>query len=139
MIGSAPATEDATGFMRVWADFVASNSKIFSWISVLGLGFTTLYIVIGITYNLCKSYKIEPLIPLFISCFGIFILNVNPEELVYGMSLADLTYLDGKGIIIGLFVGIVTVFRNICDIQRNGNDIGSLDRRIDFTTGRSDG
>lgn len=109
VIGSAPATEDATGFMRVWADFVASNSKIFSWISVLGLGFTTLYIVIGITYNLCKSYKIEPLIPLFISCFGIFILNVNPEELVYGMSLADLTYLDGKGIIIGLFVGIVTV------------------------------
>ena len=109
VIGSAPATEDATGFMRVWADFVASNSKIFSWISVLGLGFTTLYIVIGITYNLCKSYKIEPLIPLFISCFGIFILNVNPEELVYGRSLADLTYLDGKGIIIGLFVGIVTV------------------------------
>lgn len=30
VIGSAPATEDATGFMRVWADFVASNSKIFS-------------------------------------------------------------------------------------------------------------
>lgn len=25
------------------------------------------------------------------------------------MSLADLTYLDGKGIIIGLFVGIFTV------------------------------
>ena len=61
VIGSAPATEDATGFMRVWADFVASNSKIFSWISVLGLGFTTLYIVIGITYNLCKSYRaIDP-------------------------------------------------------------------------------
>ena len=109
VIGSAPATDNATGFMRAWANFVSANSSVFSWISVLGLGFTSLYITLGITYNLCKTYKIEPLIPLFISVFGMFMLAVNPKKLVYGMSLADLTYLDGKGIIIGLFVGIFTV------------------------------
>ncbi len=109
VIGSAPATDNATGFMRAWANFVSANSSVFSWISVLGLGFTSLYITLGITYNLCKTYKIDPLIPLFISVFGIFMLAVNPKKIVYGMSLADLTYLDGKGIIIGLFVGIFTV------------------------------
>ena len=64
VIGAAPATENATGFMKAWADFVSANSAIFSWVSVLGLGFTSLYIALGITYNLCKEYKVDPLIPL---------------------------------------------------------------------------
>lgn len=109
VIGAAPATENATGFMKAWADFVSANSAIFSWVSVLGLGFTSLYIALGITYNLCKEYKVDPLIPLFICIFGMFMLTVKPEKLVYGTSLTDLNYLDGKGIIVGLFVGIFTV------------------------------
>ena len=72
VIGAAPATENATGFMKAWADFVSANSAVFSWVSVLGLGFTSLYIALGITYNLCKEYKVDPLIPLFICIFGIW-------------------------------------------------------------------
>lgn len=49
------------------------------------------------------------MIPLFICIFGMFMLTVKPEKLVYGTSLTDLNYLDGKGIIVGLFVGIFTV------------------------------
>lgn len=109
VIGAAPATEGATGFMKAWSDFVGGHSIIFSWISVLGLGFTTLYIAIGITHFLLKNYKLDGVIPTFISLFGVVMLTVRPKELVYGMSLADLTYLDGKGILIGIFTGIFTV------------------------------
>lgn len=109
VISAAPATENATGFMRAWADFVGKYSEIFSWISVLTLGFITFYIAIGITHNLCKHYKMDSMIPMLITIFGVFMLCVKIEKLQYGLTLTDLNYLDGKGILVGIFVAIVTV------------------------------
>ncbi|MCR0504441.1 PTS transporter subunit EIIC [[Clostridium] innocuum] len=63
----------------------------------------------GITHYLCKNYNIEELIPNFITVFGLFMLAVRIEKLQYGLSLADLNFLDGKGLLVGIFVSIVTV------------------------------
>ena len=71
--------------------------------------FITLYVALGITHYLCKNYKIEELIPNFITVFGVFMLAVRIEKLQYGLSLTDLNFLDGKGLLVGIFVSIVTV------------------------------
>lgn len=110
VISAAPVTEKTTnGFHLAWAGFVADYGYVFSWISVLSLGFITLYVALGITHYLCKNYNIEELIPNFITVFGVFMLAVRIEKLQYGLSLADLNFLDGKGLLVGIFVSIVTV------------------------------
>lgn len=110
VIASAPVTATTTnGFLLAWAGFVKEYSFVFSWISVLTLGFISLYISLGMIHNLCKTYKIDSLIPIFIGVFGMFMLSVRIEKLQYGLSLTDLNYLDGKGILIGIFVAILTV------------------------------
>lgn len=110
VISAAPVTKETTnGFLLAWAGFVADYSYVFSWISVLSLGFITLYVALGITHYLCKNYKIEELIPNFITVFGVFMLAVRIEKLQYGLSLTDLNFLDGKGLLVGIFVSIVTV------------------------------
>lgn len=110
VISAAPVTEKTTnGFLLAWAGFVADYGYVFSWISVLSLGFITLYVALGITHYLCKNYNIEELIPNFITVFGVFMLAVRIEKLQYGLSLADLNFLDGKGLLVGIFVSIVTV------------------------------
>lgn len=97
VISAAPVTKETTnGFLLAWAGFVADYSYVFSWISVLSLGFITLYVALGITHYLCKNYKIEELIPNFITVFGVFMLAVRIEKLQYGLSLTDLNFLDGK-------------------------------------------
>ena len=109
VISAAPVTKETTnGFLLAWAGFVADYSYVFSWISVLSLGFITLYVALGITHYLCKNYKIEELIPNFITVFE-YSCWQRIEKLQYGLSLTDLNFLDGKGLLVGIFVSIVTV------------------------------
>ena len=59
VISSAPVTETTTNsFLLGWANFVAQNSVILSWLNTVTLGFLSLYVCLGITYYLTKSYKL---------------------------------------------------------------------------------
>ena len=110
VINSAPAVEGTTnGFMIAWANFASSNSLILSWMNTVTLGFLAFYVCIGVTYYLCKHYEITPFMPIVIAIAGFMMLTAEPAELSYGNVLGQLTYFDGKGMLVALFVAIFTV------------------------------
>lgn len=110
VINSAPAVEGTTnGFMLAWANFASQYGTILSWLNTVTLGFMALYVCIGVTYYLCKRYEMTPFIPLMLSFAGFAMLAAEPSELSYGNALVQLTYFDGKGILVALFVSIFTV------------------------------
>jgi PTS system cellobiose-specific IIC component len=110
VINAAPVTETTTNrFLLAWADFASRNSLILSWLNTVTLGFLSFYVCIGITYYLCKAYKMEVFLPIIISVAGYCMLTIDPTEISYGNVLGQLTYFDGKGILVGVFVAIMTV------------------------------
>jgi len=110
VINSAPVTETTTnGFLLAWAKFAANNSAILSWLNTVTLGFLSLYVCVGVTYYLAKSYKMETFLPIIISVAGYCMLTIDPQEVSFGNVLGQLTYFDGKGILVALFVSIMTV------------------------------
>ena len=110
VINSAPVTETTTnGFLLAWAEFAANNSAILSWLNTVTLGFLSLYVCVGVTYYLAKSYKMETFLPIIISVAGYCMLTIDPQEVSFGNVLGQLTYFDGKGILVALFVSIMTV------------------------------
>lgn len=118
VINSAPVTETTTnGFLLAWAEFATNNSAILSWLNTVTLGFLSLYVCIGVTYYLAKSYKMETFLPIIISVAGYCMLTIDPQEVSFGNVLGQLTYFDGKGILVALFVSIMTVelYRTLYD------------------------
>ncbi len=110
VINSAPVTETTTnGFLLAWANFASNNSAILGWLNTVTLGFLSLYVCIGVTYYLAKSYKMETFLPIIISIAGYCMLTIDPQEVSFGNVLGQLTYFDGKGILVALLVSIMTV------------------------------
>lgn len=110
VINSAPAVEGTTNaFMLAWANFASQNATILSWLNTVSLGFLSFYVCIGVTYYLCKHYEITPFMPIVISIVGFMMLTAEPVELSYGNVLGQLTYFDGKGMLVALFISIATV------------------------------
>ena len=110
VINSAPVVEGSTNaFMLAWASFVSKYSAVLGWLNAVTMGMMSLYACLGITYYLCKHYKEEPFIPMLLSLAGFTMLAADPQEIVYGSLLAQLTYFDGKGLLVAIFVSIITV------------------------------
>lgn len=110
VLSAAPVTEATTNtFLLAWADFVGKNSLILSWINTMTLGALSIYVCLTITWFLCKHYKLDALVPLLISFFGVMLLTVEPLTLAFDGKTAEISYIDGKGLLVGIFVAIVTV------------------------------
>ncbi len=110
VINSAPVTKTTTNpILLAWAGFASNNSAILSWISALTLGAMSLYICIGMTYFLCKHYKIEPFIPTLIAVLGFVMLITNPIKLGFDAKSIDISYIDGKGLIPAILLAIINV------------------------------
>ena len=110
VINSAPAVEGTTnGFMLAWAKFASDNAAILGWLNTVTMSFLSLYVCIGITYYLSKAYEKESFLPIIISVAGFSMLAIDPVELSYGNVLAQMTYFDGKGILVAILVAIMTV------------------------------
>lgn len=110
VINSAPVVEGSTNaFILAWASFVSKYSAVLGWLNAVTMGMMSLYACLGITYYLCKHYKEEPFIPMLLSLAGFTMLAADPQEIVYGSLLAQLTYFDGKGLLVAIFVSIITV------------------------------
>lgn len=110
VINSAPVTDDTTnGILLAWAAFDQQNALVLGWLNQVTLGFLSLYVCIGITYYLAKSYEMEVFLPIIISLAGYCMLVIDPQEISFGNVLGQLTYFDGKGILVALFVSIMTV------------------------------
>lgn len=110
ILSSPPIKENSTNiFLLKWAQFAFNNSIILSWLNTFTLGAMSLYITIGITYFLCRHYKMEPFLPILLSVLGFFIIVVNPIELGFASKSVEISYLDGKGLIPAILISIFTV------------------------------
>lgn len=110
VLGAAPVTEDTTnGFLLAWASFAQENNFILTWINTVTIGALSLYFAIGITYYLCRHYKINPFTPIMITITGFMMLVIEPKELGWTGTIADLSYIGGKGLIPAMLIGFFTV------------------------------
>ncbi|MBP1042593.1 PTS sugar transporter subunit IIC [Vagococcus sp. BWB3-3] len=109
ILKSPPITETTTNkFLLGWADWVASNELIFSWLYAFTLGAMSLYICMGVTHFLCKYYQLETFIPMMFATLGFMLVATVPVELGYAAKTLDFTYIDGKGIIPALLIAFLT-------------------------------
>lgn len=109
VLSAAPSVETAgTGFTLGWAKFVADNSMIFSWINALTLGAMSLYICIGIIHFLCKNRNVESFLPILLGVFGFMMLTIEPLALGWDGKTAEISFMDGKGLVPAMLIAIVT-------------------------------
>ncbi|MGC6768273.1 PTS sugar transporter subunit IIC [Enterococcus sp. LJL128] len=110
ILKAAPVTEDTTnGFILAWADFAEKNSMVLNWISGVTLSAMSLFICVGITYYLCRHYKEDILRPMMFAIAGFLMLVLEPLKLGWDGKEVEISFLDGRGILLSIFVAIVTV------------------------------
>lgn len=110
ILNAAPITEHTTNrFLLSWASFAEKNNMVLNWISGITLGAMSLYICIGITYFLCRHYKEDVLRPMMFSLAGFLMLVLEPLKLGWDGKEIEISFLDGRGILLSIFIAIVTV------------------------------
>ena len=105
ILSSAPAVEPGSNFLlEAWANFAAANSTLLTWANTMTMGALSVYIALGVTYFLCKHYKIDAFIPLVLTMGGFLLICFGPVELGWDAKTADILYLDGKGLLVAIFL-----------------------------------
>lgn len=110
ILNAPPVTEDTTNiFLLAWADFAEKNSLALNWISGLTLNAMSLFICMGVVYFLCRHYKEDILRPMMFAIAGFLMLVLTPMKMGWEGNEVEISFLDGRGILMALFVAIVTV------------------------------
>uniref|UniRef100_UPI00403F1015 PTS sugar transporter subunit IIC n=1 Tax=Candidatus Enterococcus willemsii TaxID=1857215 RepID=UPI00403F1015 len=110
IINAAPVTDDTTNkLLLAWADFANNNSMILNWLSGITLGAMSLYICLGVTYFLCRHYNEDVLRPIMFAIAGFLMLVLTPLKMGWDGKEVEIGFIDGRGILMAIFVGIVTV------------------------------
>lgn len=110
ILNAAPVTEDTTNiFLLAWADFAEKNSLALNWISGLTLNAMSLFICMGVVYFLCRHYKEDVLRPMMFAIAGFLMLVLTPMKMGWEGNEVEISFLDGRGMLMALFVAIVTV------------------------------
>jgi PTS system cellobiose-specific IIC component len=103
-------TEDTkNGFLLAWASFAEKNGLVLNWISGVTLSAMALFICVGVTYFLCRHYKEDVLRPMMFALVGFLMLVLTPLKMGWDGKEVEISFLDGRGILLSLFVAIVTV------------------------------
>lgn len=109
VLNAAPVTETTTnGFLLAWADFAAANSVLLSWVNAVTLGAMALYVCLGITHFLCKHYQIDSFMPILLAAGSFVMLVMDPIELGFASKSVEINYIDGKGLLPAIIIGIFT-------------------------------
>lgn len=120
ILKAAPVTEDTkNGFLLAWANFAEKNSLVLDWISGLTLSAMSLYICVAVTYFLCRHYKEDVLRPIMFSLVGFLLLVLEPLKMGWDGKQVEISFMDGRGILMALFVSIVTVESYVWMRKRN--------------------
>lgn len=110
IIKALPLPENPTNsFLITLKEFLEKNDLVFNWISGVTMGAMSIFICIGITYFLCKQYKEDFLHPIMISLAGFMMLVLTPLKMGWDGKEAELSFLDGRGILLAIFISIATV------------------------------
>ncbi len=104
ILNAAPVTEDTTNiFLLAWADFAEKNSLALNWISGLTLNAMSLFICMGVVYFLCRHYKEDVLRPMMFAIAGFLMLVLTPMKMGWEGNEVEISFLDGRGILMVLF------------------------------------
>ena len=110
ILNAPPVTEDTkNGFLLAWARFAEKNGLVLNWISGVTLSAMALFICVGVTYFLCRHYKEDVLRPMMFALVGFLMLVLTPLKMGWDGKEVEISFLDGRGILLSLFVAIVTV------------------------------
>lgn len=110
VINANPATEETTnGFILAWSAFDNAYAAQLGWLNLVTMGFLSLYVCIGITYYLSTGYKMNVFAPIMTAVPGFMMLAGDAISLGYGDSQVQVTYFDGKGMLVAIVVSILTV------------------------------
>lgn len=109
VLSAAPVTDTTTnGFLLAWAAFAEKNSLLLSWVNAVTMGSMALYICIGIVHFLCKHYKMDSFMPCLLAVGSFIMLVVDPLELSFAGKTAEISYMDGKGLLPAILIAIFT-------------------------------
>ena len=110
IIKAAPVTDDTTnGLILAWANFANKYALILDWLSGMTINAMSLFICIGVTYFLCKHYNEDVLRPIMFSIMGFLLLVLDPLKLGWDGKQVEISFMDGRGILLAIFVAIFTV------------------------------
>ena len=110
ILNAPPVTEDTkNGFLLAWASFAEKNGLVLNWISGVTLSAMAVFICVGVTYFLCRHYKEDVLRPMMFALVGFLMLVLTPLKMGWDGKEVEISFLDGRGILLSLFVAIVTV------------------------------
>jgi len=111
ILAAAPdvGSKNSNWFLTAWSNFAKTNAFTLTWISAVTLNAMSLAICIGVAYFLCKNYKENPLHPMLFSTIGFLMLVLDPKKLGWTGNIVDISFWDGRGIIIALLISILTV------------------------------
>lgn len=111
ILAAAPSvnSKNSNWFLSMWYNFAQNNALTLTWISAVTLNAMSLAICIGVAYFLCKHYDENPLHPMLFSTIGFLMLVLDPKKLGWTGNIVDISYWDGRGIIIALIISILTV------------------------------
>ena len=110
IIKAAPVTDDTTnGLILAWANFANKYALILDWLSGMTINAMLLFICIGVTYFLCKHYNEDVLRPIMFSIMGFLLLVLDPLKLGWDGKQVEISFMDGRGILLAIFVAIFTV------------------------------
>ncbi len=90
------------GLIKGWTKFSVFAGEPLNLIYTITLGCLSLYVVVGITYFLSKTYTMEPLIPIFLN-LGSFIYLCSKLT----KTGLDNQYFDGTGLFSGIIIGLL--------------------------------
>ena len=110
IIKAAPVTDDTTNsIILAWANFANKYSLILDWLSGMTINAMSLFICISVTYFLCKHYREDTLRPIMFSIMGFLLLVLEPLKLGWDGKQVEISFMDGRGILLSIFVAILTV------------------------------
>lgn len=88
--------------------FVDGSATVFSWINALTLGAMSIYACVGVIHFLCKSRKVESFLPILLGVCGFLMLVLEPVSLGWDGKMAEISFMDGRGLIPALIIAILT-------------------------------
>lgn len=89
--------------MAGWQSFADFTSPVLDYVFNVTMPLMSLYVALGISYNLCKEYKINSMMPLLVTISSFIIsASMNAER-----SLSFAAF-DATGLFTAIFVGIIS-------------------------------
>lgn len=116
------ATNFFFSILCAWRDWAAANIGTLMIPYNLTIGAISIYVVLGVAYQLCKSYKMDPISNLISTLLVYLCVAGIPEAFVSGetsVTAIPLTNLGASGMFTALIIGLLVIEINHFFMEKN--------------------